>query len=144
MLWWTYCFRVQELILDSNQIELISDRAFAGLTHLKRLCLSHNRLTSLSPGVLGGVPAINYLDLRSNHLETLTLDSIKPIMTNLYNDTSYFHIEGKCFSLFPYHLYMRTITLYLMIYNYELVFTNAYLYINTLWIINHAQMQQSP
>lgn len=88
----------QELNLENNQIEFISDRAFAGLNHLRKLCLSHNRLAMLSGGLLGGVSTIIHLDLRSNNLETITYDSVKPIIQNLRNETSHFYITGKLFN----------------------------------------------
>lgn len=88
-------FLLQSLLLDSNQIEMISDRAFAGLTHLKRLSLNENRLTMLNSGMLDGVPAITFLDLRSNELQTLTYENVRPIIHNLYNETSYFLLESK-------------------------------------------------
>lgn len=89
----------QALLLDSNQIEMISDRAFAGLTHLKRLSLNENRLTMLNGGMLDGVPAITFLDLRSNELQTLTFDNVRPILHNLYNESSYFLLESKFFCM---------------------------------------------
>ena len=88
---------MQELNLEHNQIELIANRAFAGLNHLRKLTLSHNRLAVLSGGLLGGVPTIIHLDLRSNNLETITYDSVQPIIHNLRNESSYFYIAGKKF-----------------------------------------------
>jgi Leucine-rich repeat (LRR) protein len=90
-----YLYLFQELNLENNQIELISDRAFAGLNHLRKLSLSHNRLAVLSRGLLGGVSTIIHLDLRFNSLETITYDSVQPIIPNLRNESSYFYIAGK-------------------------------------------------
>lgn len=88
---------LEALLLDSNQIEMISDRAFAGLTQLKRLSLNENRIQMLNGGLLDAVPAITFLDLRSNELQTLTYENVRPILHNLYNETSFFLLEKNKF-----------------------------------------------
>lgn len=88
---------LEELDLEANQIEFISDRAFAGLTLLWRLNLSYNKLKSLRSTLLDGVPAIINFDLRHNDLETLTLDNIKPILHNFYNESGYFYLANNKF-----------------------------------------------
>ncbi|KAF5269850.1 hypothetical protein FQA39_LY18897 [Lamprigera yunnana] len=85
----------KELDLEANQIEFISDRAFAGLTHLWKLNLSYNKLKSLRSTLLDGVPAIMNFDLRHNDLETLTIDNINPILHNFYNESGYFYITNR-------------------------------------------------
>lgn len=107
---------LQALLLDSNQIEMISDRAFAGLTQLKRLSLNENRIQMLNGGLLDAVPAITFLDLRSNELQTLTYENVRPILHNLYNETSFFLLESE-FQFFT--TLSQMISAY--IYNYLLV-----------------------
>ncbi|KAK2586412.1 hypothetical protein KPH14_010697 [Odynerus spinipes] len=84
-----------ELELDQNSIEYISEKALDGMRNLKKLRLSENRLVSLEPDFLSGAPGIYFLDLRDNNLKTMTFNNIKPIVTNLYNSTSYFYLDGN-------------------------------------------------
>nr|XP_050863662.1 connectin-like [Vespula vulgaris]XP_050863663.1 connectin-like [Vespula vulgaris]XP_050863664.1 connectin-like [Vespula vulgaris]XP_050863665.1 connectin-like [Vespula vulgaris] len=84
-----------ELELDQNSIEYISEKALDGMRNLKKLRLSENRLVSLEPDFLSGAPGIYFLDLRDNILKTMTFNNIKPIVTNLYNSTSYFYLDGN-------------------------------------------------
>ncbi|KAL2712238.1 connectin-like [Vespula squamosa] len=86
-----------ELELDQNSIEYISEKALDGMRNLKKLRLSENRLVSLEPDFLSGAPGIYFLDLRDNNLKTMTFNNIKPIVTNLYNSTSYFYLDGKSY-----------------------------------------------
>lgn len=65
----------------------LSERAFDGLSNLHSLVLRNNRLTSLGSGVFGGVSALNLLDLSGNQLETLTFNTVLPLMDNLINST---------------------------------------------------------
>lgn len=87
-----------ELELDQNSIEYISEKALDGMRNLKKLRLSDNKLVSLEPDFLSGAPGIYFLDLRDNNLKTMTFNNIKPIVTNLYNITSYFYLDGKSLS----------------------------------------------
>ncbi|KAF7380589.1 hypothetical protein HZH68_016454 [Vespula germanica] len=82
-----------ELELDQNSIEYISEKAFDGMRNLKKLRLSENRLVTLEPDFLSGAPGIYFLDLRDNILKTVSFNNIKPIVTNLYNSTSYFYLD---------------------------------------------------
>ncbi|XP_035730290.1 connectin-like, partial [Vespa mandarinia] len=86
-----------ELELDQNSIEYISEKALDGMRNLKKLRLSENKLVSLEPDFLSGAPGIYFLDLRDNNLKTMTFNNIKPIVTNLYNITSYFYLDGKSY-----------------------------------------------
>ncbi|GJQ65353.1 hypothetical protein Trydic_g7466 [Trypoxylus dichotomus] len=87
-----------DLRLDSNQIAFINERAFAGLNYLKHLSLRDNQLTILPNNLLDGVPAIHYLDLHSNKLETLTSANVRSIIHNLYNVTGYLNIATSVYS----------------------------------------------
>lgn len=86
---------LQEIDLDQNQIEFISGIALEGMTSLRKLRLSENKLVTLEPDFLAGAPNVYLLDLRDNMLKTMTFDNIKPIVTNLYNSSSYFYLEGN-------------------------------------------------
>ncbi|KAG7197373.1 hypothetical protein KM043_018480 [Ampulex compressa] len=86
---------LQELELDQNEIKYITEKAFDGMRNLKKLKLSENKLVSLEPDHLAGAPGIYFLDLRDNALRTITFDNIKPIVTNLYNSTSHFYLDGQ-------------------------------------------------
>ncbi|XP_051160091.1 connectin-like isoform X2 [Leptopilina boulardi] len=86
---------LQELQLDQNMIEYISQKALAGMRNLKVLKLSENKLAALDPDFLSQAPGVNFLDLRDNLLKTMTFDNVKPIVTNLYNNISYFYLNGN-------------------------------------------------
>ncbi|XP_033208617.1 connectin isoform X2 [Belonocnema kinseyi] len=86
---------LQELELDQNQIKFISEKALAGMRNLKKLRLSENKLVALDADFLNEAPAIYFLDLRDNLLKTMTFDNVKPIVTNLYNNVSYFYLDGN-------------------------------------------------
>lgn len=68
--------------------QTISERAFDGLNNLKRLNLENNRLKMLERGLFAAKPALTYLNLMRNSLETVTMQTIQPLMHNLVNDTS--------------------------------------------------------
>lgn len=76
--------------------QTISERAFDGLNNLKRLSLENNRLRALKPGQFTAVPALTYLNLMRNALETVKLHTIQPMMHNLVNHTSMLLIKGNC------------------------------------------------
>ncbi|XP_043251281.1 connectin [Colletes gigas] len=86
---------LQELELDSNKIVYISDKALEGLRNLRKLSLSDNKLATLEPDFLAGAPGVYFLDLRDNQLKTITFDNVKPIVTNMYNVTSHFYLNGN-------------------------------------------------
>jgi Leucine rich repeat len=65
----------------------ISERAFDGLNNLQKLNLENNRLKLLERGVFTGAPALIYLNLMKNSLETITYNNILPLMDNLVNNT---------------------------------------------------------
>ena len=79
--------------------QTISERAFDGLNNLARLNLENNRLKTLERGLFTEMPALTYLNLMRNSLETVGLSTIQPLMNNLVNHTtSMFLIKGN-FSL---------------------------------------------
>lgn len=78
--------------------QTITERAFDGLNNLKRLNLEHNRLKMLERGLFTATPALTFLNLMRNSLETVTLHTIQPLMNNLVNHTSTLLIKGNlCF-----------------------------------------------
>ncbi len=94
----TFCEmpHLTELFLNENGLQYLSVRAFEGLPRLARLMLGDNALQVLSPGSLNGLARMRYLDLRNNELNTLAYETVKPLMDNFKNTTSYFYIEGEC------------------------------------------------
>jgi Leucine rich repeat len=57
------------------------------LNNLQKLNLENNRLKLLERGVFTGAPALIYLNLMKNSLETITYNNILPLMDNLVNNT---------------------------------------------------------
>lgn len=83
----------------SCHFQTIAERAFDGLNNLARLNLENNRLKTLERGLFTETPALTYLNLMRNSLETVTLHTIQPLMNNLVNHTtSMLLIKGN----FPY------------------------------------------
>jgi hypothetical protein len=72
----------------SCHFQTISERAFDGLNNLARLNLENNRLKMLDRGLFTETPALTYLNLMRNSLETVTLHTIQPLMNNLVNHTT--------------------------------------------------------
>ncbi|XP_026280418.1 connectin [Frankliniella occidentalis] len=95
----TFCEmpHLTELYLNENGLQYLSVRAFEGLSRLSRLMLGDNALQVLSPGSLNGLARMRYLDLRNNELNTLPYETVKPLMDNFKNVSSYFYIEGNRF-----------------------------------------------
>lgn len=89
---------LEDLLLESNNIQLITEKAFTGLGNLRKLILSHNKITSLPSRVFEGVPNLFYLDLKTNFLDTLTYETMRPILDNLINTTSYFLVDVNQFT----------------------------------------------
>lgn len=73
----------------------IHHRAFDGLNNLRHLNLASNRLKQLDRGTFAGVPALTYLNLMKNSLETITYYNILPLLDNLVNHTSTLSITGE-------------------------------------------------
>ncbi|XP_069938850.1 connectin isoform X2 [Cherax quadricarinatus] len=85
------------LDLQENSLKYIAPKGFLGLDQLQQLNLQDNKLLSLGPEVFKMASKIHHLDIRANVLETLTLESVQPLMDNLNNDTMLFFIEGNSF-----------------------------------------------
>lgn len=85
--------------------QIITGRAFDGLNNLKRLNLEHNRLRTLEQGTFSAMPALTYLNLMRNSLETVTLVTIQPLMNNLVNHTSMMLIKGNTFIKYINYLF---------------------------------------
>ncbi|XP_003397934.1 connectin isoform X2 [Bombus terrestris] len=86
---------LKQLDLDQNEIEFISEKALDGMVNLQKLQLCDNKLVTLEPNFLAGATGIYTLDLRDNLLMTFTFENVKPILTNLYNTTSFFYLSGN-------------------------------------------------
>lgn len=80
--------------------QTVSERAFDGLNNLERLNLENNRLKTLERGLFTAIPALTYLNLMRNSLETVTLHTIQPLMNNLVNHTTSMLLIKGNFSLF--------------------------------------------
>lgn len=85
------------LDLQGNSLKYIAPKGFLGLDVLQQLNLQDNKLLALGPEVFMSAPSIHNLDIRANVLETLTLETVLPIMDNLNNDTMLFFVEGNNF-----------------------------------------------
>lgn len=58
--------------------------------------MRQNKLKALEGGVFTGVPALTWLDITANMLESMTYDNVLPLMDNLVNNThSRLDISGK-------------------------------------------------
>lgn len=86
---------LKELMLDNNGIEYISDRAFGGLTQLRRLTLSGNRLTTFYEDILEDINSLVVLDLRDNLLETVSYESIRPVVENEKSASTAVYLDGE-------------------------------------------------
>lgn len=87
-------------------MQRLSERAFDGLNNLRYLNMRNNKLKLLEGGVFTGVPALNWLDLTANVLESMTYDNVLPLMDNLVNNThSRLDITGKCGTHVPLSIY---------------------------------------
>ena len=63
---------VDSLGFARNQVEIISNDAFNGLTQLNSLNLGYNRLSTLNDGAFNGLTQLHYLYLYRNRLSTLS------------------------------------------------------------------------
>jgi len=82
-------------VLFRNDIQRISDYAFAGLPRLERLSLSGNQLVAFETHGLQGSPLLSVLDLRENELRTLTRETIQPMLDQLRNRSAYLLLTGR-------------------------------------------------
>ncbi|MBM3191361.1 MAG: leucine-rich repeat domain-containing protein [Chlamydiae bacterium] len=71
--------KLRRLSLGNNQIETISQEAFAGLQTLAGLGLDNNRLKRLPPGVFTGLTKLHTLNLNCNPLEALPPELFKDL-----------------------------------------------------------------
>lgn len=85
------------LIIGLSRAQHLSERALEGLVSLHSLGLRNNRLVLLDAGVFTAVPAMNLLDLSANHLETLAIGTMQPMLEQLVNNSMHvLLINGKC------------------------------------------------
>lgn len=85
------------LDLQENSLKYIAPKSLSGLTQLLHLNLQDNKLLSLGAEVFQSTPNIHHLDIRANVLETLTIQTVQPLMDNLNNHTMSFFLEGNNF-----------------------------------------------
>lgn len=79
----------RRVYLDFNLLTTVPTNAFAGLTQLVELDLSHNELSELEPGAFRGLgSSLQLLDLSSNKLGNLTPDAFEGLRAraNLTNN----------------------------------------------------------
>lgn len=79
----------RRVYLDFNLLTTVPTNAFAGLTQLVELDLSHNELSELEPGAFRGLGStLQFLDLSSNKLGNLTPDAFEGLRAraNLTNN----------------------------------------------------------
>lgn len=79
----------RRVYLDFNLLTTVPTNAFAGLTQLVELDLSHNELSELEPGAFRGLgSSLQFLDLSSNKLGNLTPDAFEGLRAraNLTNN----------------------------------------------------------
>ncbi|KAG5678843.1 hypothetical protein PVAND_008476 [Polypedilum vanderplanki] len=67
------------LSLRSNQIDVIADDAFYGLSSLQKLDLSFNGIVAVSEGSLKHMNRLTLLDFTHNFLRAITVDIIAPL-----------------------------------------------------------------
>ncbi|KAG6442421.1 connectin [Manduca sexta] len=86
---------LKDLMLDNNAIEYISERAFGGLTQLRKLTLSGNRLTTFYEDILEDMRSLVVLDLRDNMLETITYETVRPVVENDKSTSTAVYLDGN-------------------------------------------------
>ncbi|CAH1390425.1 unnamed protein product [Nezara viridula] len=87
---------LEELLVEKNVLEFLNPGALRGINALTRLSLAGNKLTSLPVGLLDDKYHLRYLNLRENHLRTLTYANMAPVLQNMANSSSYLIIDAKC------------------------------------------------
>ncbi|KAJ8720355.1 hypothetical protein PYW07_012398 [Mythimna separata] len=86
---------LKELMLDNNAIEYISERAFGGLTQLRKLTLSGNKLTTFYEDILEDIRSLVVLDLRYNMLEVISYETVRPVVENDKSASTAVYLEGN-------------------------------------------------
>ncbi|CAJ1080810.1 leucine-rich repeat-containing protein 3B [Xyrichtys novacula] len=79
----------RRIYLDFNLLTSVPKNAFAGLSQLVELDLSHNELSQLEPGAFGGLgSSLQFLDLSSNKLVNFNPDAFEGLQAraNLTNN----------------------------------------------------------
>lgn len=88
---------LEELLVEKNVLEFLNPGALRGINSLTRLSLAGNKLISLPVGLLDDKFHLRYLNLRENHLRTLTYGNMAPVLQNMANSSSYLIIDGNDF-----------------------------------------------
>ncbi|KAM3960209.1 uncharacterized protein ACR2FA_005691 [Aphomia sociella] len=88
-------YGLKELLLDHNAIEYVSERALSGLAQLRKLTLSGNKLPIIFEGVLEEVKSLAILDLRDNLLETMSYETIRPLIENDKSASAVVYLDGN-------------------------------------------------
>lgn len=95
------------LSLAYNEIEVISDDAFAGLDNLQTLNLSHNRMGKVPSALLKSLPNLNTLDLSHNSIRSVSsaeFDGLHSLLwlnltDNIINSLEFIQFPGSGVSL---------------------------------------------
>ena len=90
---------LQELILDSNALTVVTPGMFEGLDSLEELYLTDNELTSIEPGTFGHLSKLTGLYLYSNQLVTLNEDIFEGKLTFFLFKTNHWS-KHICFIIF--------------------------------------------
>ncbi|XP_045122788.1 chaoptin-like [Portunus trituberculatus] len=95
--------RVSNLRLMSNNIRLIADKAFSGMSQfLQSLDLSHNELTSVPRGALSPLNILEWFNLHGNHIAELAEEDwlgLRDTLATLFlGDNDIDHVPRDVFS----------------------------------------------
>nr|CAD7404206.1 unnamed protein product [Timema cristinae] len=70
---------LKTLDLSHNRVQELGSAALSGMTSLSELRMSRNRLRGLDEGTFSGLPHLTLLDLDSNELETMASSAVKSL-----------------------------------------------------------------
>uniref|UniRef100_A0A8C7DN91 Leucine rich repeat transmembrane neuronal 4 like 2 n=1 Tax=Oncorhynchus kisutch TaxID=8019 RepID=A0A8C7DN91_ONCKI len=85
--------RLKELILSSNKITLLHNKAFNAVPNLRNLDFSYNQLHSLQPGHFYGLRKLQNLHLRSNGLSSIPVRTFLECRSLEFLDLGYNHLR---------------------------------------------------
>ncbi len=93
---------LEHLDLSWNEISVIHENTFVGLTKLQFLNLDHNQISLIDHSAFGELKSLQYLNLRENQISELGLHTFRhgpPTLEHLYlEDNEISHIHSGAFS----------------------------------------------